>query len=115
MRTLRFLLLPLLAASLSACGILYTDVKAPRGWRTSTPSEVKSAPDDPTIQGESCATALMWLVAWGDSSYDKALKNALNGRDGIMYDVRSDLKVKAYVLGLYAKECTVLSGKMAKP
>jgi len=114
------LLLPLLAAATSACGILYTDAKVPRGWRTASPSEVKSSPDDPLVQGESCAHAVLWLVAWGDSSYDRALKDALQHapggpRDGIMYDVRSDLKVKAYVLGLYTKECTVLNGKLAKP
>jgi hypothetical protein len=115
MRTLRVLLVPLLAAALSACGLLFTDAKVPRGWRTSSPSEVKAAPDDPLVHGESCARSVLWLVAWGDSSYDKALKNALGTRDGIMYDVRSDLKVQAYVLGLYTKECTVLNGKLAKP
>jgi hypothetical protein len=111
----RVLVVPLLAAATSACGILYTDTKVPRGWRTAAPSEVKSAPDDPAVRGESCARSVLWLVAWGDSSYDKALKNALGGRDGIMYDVRSDLKVQAYLIGLYTKECTILTGRVAKP
>jgi hypothetical protein len=115
MKSLRVLLLPILAAATSACGILYTDVKVPRGWRTAAPSEVKSASDDPSVRSEACGRSVLWLVAWGDSSYDKALQNALGGRDGIMYDVRSDLKVQAYVLGLYTKQCTVLTGKVAKP
>jgi hypothetical protein len=115
MRTPRLLLLPIFAAALSACGLLYTDVKAPRGYRSATPSDVKAAPDDPTVKGESCSRSILWLVAWGDASYDKALKDALGTRDGIMYDVRSDLKVQGYLLGLYTKECTILSGKVAKP
>ena len=115
MRTSRLRLLPLLAASLSACGILYTDVKVPRGYRSATPSDVKTAPDDPTVTGRSCSRSLLWLVAWGDTSYDAALKDALKERDGILYDVRSDIKVNAYVLGLYTKTCTILTGKAAKP
>jgi hypothetical protein len=109
------MLLPLFAAALSACGLLYTDVKAPRGYRSATPSDVKTAPDDPMVKGESCSRSVMWLVAWGDASYDAALKDALKTRDGILYDVRSDLKVQGYLLGLYTKECTILSGKVAKP
>ncbi|MDE2143630.1 MAG: hypothetical protein KGJ84_14575 [Elusimicrobia bacterium] len=115
MRTLRFLSLPLLIAATSACGILYTDVKVPRGYRSATPADVKTSPDDPAATGQACSRSLLWLVAWGDTSYDRALKDALGPRDGILYDVRSDLKVNAYVLGLYTKTCTVLSGKLAKP
>jgi hypothetical protein len=108
-------LIAFLAAATSACGILYTDVKAPRGYRSATPSDVKTSPEDPSVTGQSCSRSVLWLVAWGDESYDAALKNALGSRDGILYDVRSDMKVSAYVLGLYTKVCTVLSGKVAKP
>jgi hypothetical protein len=111
----RLALIASLAAASSACGILYTDVKLPRGYRSSTPAEVKAAPDDPSVSGRSCSYSLLYLVAWGDTSYDKALKNALDGRDGILYDVRADLKVNAYMLGLYARACTILSGRVAKP
>ena len=104
-----------LAALLSSCGILYTDVKVPRGYRSATPADVKTAPDDPTVTGRSCSRSLLWLVAWGDTSYDAALKDALGTRDGILYDVRSDVKVNAYALGLYTKVCTILTGKAAKP
>ena len=115
MRTIRLLALPLMAAALSSCGLLYTDVKVPRGYRSATPSDVKSAPGDPTVTGRSCSHSVLWLVAWGDTSYNTALKNALGDKDGILYDVRSDVKVNAYVLGLYTKACTILTGKVAKP
>jgi hypothetical protein len=115
MKTFRALFLLTLAAVLSGCGILYTDVKLPRGYRSAAPSEVKSAPDDPLVSGSSCSRSALWLVAWGDSSYATAVHNALGTRDGIMYDVRSDMKANAYVLGLYTKVCTVVTGKVAKP
>src|ERR1035437_5428808 len=115
MRTARPFLIALLVGATSACGILYTDVKVPRGYRSATPADVKTSPDDPLVSGQSCSRSLLWLVAWGDTSYDAALKDALKSRDGIMYDVRSDLKVNAYVLGLYTKTCTILTGKVAKP
>ena len=115
MTTPRWFLIPLFAVATSACGILYTDVKVPRGYRSATPSDVKTAPDDPSVSGKACSRSLLWLVAWGDQSYNTALKDALKEHDGIMYDVRSDVKVQAYVLGLYTKVCTILSGKVAKP
>jgi hypothetical protein len=115
MRTLRLLLIPLIVAATSACGLLYTDVKVPRGYRSATPSDVKTAPDDPMVSGRSCARSLLWMVAWGDESYDTALKNALKDHDGIMYDVRSDVKLNLYLFGLYTKTCTILTGKVAKP
>jgi hypothetical protein len=115
MKTPRWLLVPILAAATSACGILYTDVKVPRGYRSATPSDVKTSSDDPKVSGRSCSYSVLWMVAWGDESYDSALKDALKEHDGIMYDVRSDVKVNAYALGLYTRVCTILSGKVAKP
>ncbi len=115
MRRLNVFFLALLALTLSSCGIFYTDIKVPRGYRTATPSEVKSAPDDPTVTGKSCNRSALFLFAWGDASYAAAVKDALGTRDGILYDVRADVKVDAYLLGIYAKWCTVLSGKVAKP
>jgi len=115
MRTLRLPLLAALAAATSACGLLYTDVKLPRGYRSATPAEVKAAPEDPLLNGRSCSYSLLYLVAWGDSSYASAVKDALGGKDAILYDVRADMRVNAYVLGLYTRACTVLTGKAAKP
>lgn len=115
MRHLRPLGLLLTVVTLSSCGLLYTDIKTPRGYRTATPAEVKSAPDDPTVTGQSCNRSAGFLVAWGDASYAAAVADALGTRDGILYDVRADVKVDAYVFGLYTKVCTALSGKVAKP
>ena len=44
-----------------------------------------------------------------------ASAGALGKRDGILYDVRADIKVNAYVLGLYTQACTMISGRVAKP
>jgi TRL-like protein family len=115
MRLLRFARLPLLAAALSACGILYTNVKLPRGYRSASPSDVKASSSDPLVTGRACERSALYLVAWGDSSYAAAVQDALKGRDGILYDVRSDMKADAYVLGLYTRVCTVLTGKVAQP
>ena len=114
MRHLRPLALLLAAASLSSCGLVYTDIKVPRGYRTSAPSEVKSAPDDPLVVGKSCNRSAVFLFAWGDASYAAAVKDALGTREGILYDVRADIKVDAYLLGIYAKWCTVVTGRVAK-
>ena len=107
--------LTLSAATFSSCGLIYTDIKVPRGYRTAAPSEVKSAPDDPTVIGKACNRSVVFLFAWGDASYAAAVVDALGARDGIMYDVRADVKVDAYLLGLYAKWCTVITGRLAKP
>lgn len=112
---MRHFFLVLAAASLASCGLIYTDVKVPRGYRTATPAEVKASPDDPTVTGRACNRSALFLVAWGDGSYAAAVKDALGPRDGILYDVRADIKVNAYVLGLYTQACTMISGRVAKP
>jgi hypothetical protein len=112
---MRHLLLALLALSASSCGLLYTDIKVPRGYRTATPAEVKASPDDPVVTGKSCNRSAVFLFAWGDASYAKAVADALGTRDGILYDVKADVKVDAYLLGIYAKWCTVVTGRVAKP
>lgn len=118
MKNLRSALLLVATAALSSCGLLYTDIKVPRGYRTAAPSEVKSASDDPVATGTACNRSALFLVAWGDASYAKAVKEAVtsSGRpDGIMYDLRADVKVDAYLLGIYTKVCTVVTGRVAKP
>ena len=104
-----------LCATLSGCGLLYTDIKVPRGYRTATPAEVKSAPEDPVVTGKACNQSAVFLFAWGDASYAAAVRDALGTRDGVLYDVRADVKVNAYLLGIYTKWCTVVTAKVAKP
>ena len=104
------------AATLSGCGILYTNVHTPRAYRTATPSEVKSTPQDEMASGKACAHSFLYLFAWGDGGYAAAARDALQGKpDSMLYDVKSDMHVQAYVLGLYTKVCTILTGKVAKP
>lgn len=108
------LLLALLAVSLSGC--LYADVRWPRAYRSATPSDVKAASADPVVSGISCNRSLLYLVAWGDAGYAAAVKAALKDHpEGLLYDVRSDLKVNSYVLGLYSRSCTVVTGRVARP
>ncbi len=110
------LLLPLLAAAaLSGCGILYTNIHSPLSYRSAAPSEVKGGPSDETASGKACNTSLLYLVAWGKAGYGTAVDKALGGRkDVILYDVKCDIQVNAVLLGLYAKICTKVTGKVAK-
>jgi hypothetical protein len=109
------MLLPLLAAAaLCGCGMLYTNIHAPRSYRSATPSEVKASPTDESVSGMACNMSLLYLVAWGDAGYAAAVKNALGGRDAILYDVKADMKVNNVLLGLYSKVCTRVTGKVAK-
>lgn len=101
------------AALLSGC--LYANVRAPRAYRSATPADVKSEPGDPLVAGEACGRMLLYLFAWGDTGYAAAAKAALkDDPEGVLYDVRVDQRVNSYVVGLYAKTCTVLSARVAK-
>ena len=103
----------LAATTLGGC--LYANVRVPRAYRSATPAEVKADPSDPTVSGEACTRAVLFLVAWGDAGYAAATKAALaSAPEGVLYDVRVDQKVNSYVLGLYAKTCTVVSARAAK-
>jgi hypothetical protein len=104
------------AGSLSGCGILYTDVKVPRAYRTAVPSEVKATPEDPAVTGRSCSRSVLYMVAWGDGGYAAAAKDALKDHPAsVLYDVKSDFHAFAVLLGLYTRSCTVLTAKAAKP
>ena len=107
--------LPLaLAVSLSGC--LYADVRWPRAYRSATPSDVKAAAADPVVSGMSCNKSLLFLVAWGDAGYAAAVKAALkDAPEGLLYDVRSDMKVNSYLIGLFSRSCTVVTGLVARP
>ncbi len=101
--------------SLMATGCLYTNVRAPRAYRSATPADVKASPTDPIVSGESCMTSVLFLVAWGNAGYAAAADKALKDHpDAILYDVRADQRVQS-ILGLYARSCTIVTGKAAKP
>jgi hypothetical protein len=112
----RLILMALAAVTVSGCGALYTDVRFPRAYRSATPSDVKATPSDESVVGEACYQSLLYLVAWGDASYAAAARNALGGHtDATLYDVKADQKATSFLVGLYSKVCTVLTGKVGHP
>jgi hypothetical protein len=106
--------LPFVLVLLSGC--VFSDIRAPRQYRSSTPSEIHTTPSDPTVEGRSCSQSFLYLVAFGDEGYAAAVRDALKEQPAgaIMYDVRSDIQVKAYVFGLYARVCTHITGRVGK-
>ena len=108
-------LLPVLAAVVMS-GCLYADVRWPRSYRSASPSDVKAAASDPVATGTSCNHAALYLVAWGNAGYAAAVKDALkDAPDAVLYDVKSDVKMKSYVFGLYSRSCTVVTGRIGRP
>lgn len=106
----------LLAATVSLSGCLYADVRWPRAYRSATPSDVKAVAADPIVSGMACNKSLLFLVAWGDAGYAAAVKAALKDQpEGLLYDVRSDMKVNSYLIGLYSRTCTVVTGRVGRP
>jgi hypothetical protein len=106
-------MLALASVAFLGCGLLYTNASAPHSYRSATPGDVKTASADETVTGTACARAVLYLFAWGDAGYAAAVRDALAGRAGaILYDVRTDLRVRAYVLGAYAESCTIVTGRM---
>jgi hypothetical protein len=107
----------LFAVALSGCGILYTNVRVPRAYRTAVPSDVHATPEDPVVAGRACAYSVLYLVAWGDSGYAAAARDALKSQPAgyLLYDVKTDVQASGVLLGLYARSCTHLTGRAAKP
>ena len=113
---MRILPFVLLSVFLSGCGLLYTNVKLPRAYRTAVPSEVKASPDDPVVQGRACLQSVLFLFAWGDGGYEAAAKDALKAYpDRMLYDVKTDVQARTILVGVYARNCTYLTGRAAKP
>ncbi len=108
-------LLAIASGALSGCGILYTNIRVPRAYRSATPADVKSSPSDPIVSGEACNTSILFLFAWGDAGYAAASGKALKDHpNAMLYDVKADMKALS-VLGLYTRTCTIVTGKAAQP
>jgi hypothetical protein len=104
----------LTSAFLTGCGILYTNIHEPYEYRSATPADVHADKTDPEVNGESCSRSLLYLVAWGDGGYAAATRHALSAYpQSTLYDAKADIKVESYILGLYTKTCTVITGKAA--
>ncbi len=105
-----------MAAALSGCGLLYTNVRLPRAYRSAAPSEVKGSSEDRIVHGEACNRSILYLIAWGDGGYAAATRAALKEEpNGLLYDVKADIHGTTILLGLYSRTCTVVTGKVAKP
>jgi len=101
---------------LSFTGCLYTNIHAPRAYRSATPADVKANTSDPTVSGRSCYRSALFLFAWGDAGYSAALADALSDKpNSVLYDVNTDTHVRSYVLGVYTRICTVVSGRVGRP
>jgi hypothetical protein len=112
----RLVLVALAAVTAMGCGALYTDIRVPRAYRSAAPSDVAATPSDATVVGEACYQSLFFLVAWGDASYAAAARHALGGHtDATLYDVKADQSATTYLVGLYSKVCTVLTGRVGRP
>jgi hypothetical protein len=106
----RWLSIGVMASLSSAC--LYTNINSPSSYRSATPIDVKAASLDPIVQGSGCIYSALYLVSWGDGGYAGATKKALkNDPTSILYDVKADLKVTSYILGLWTRACTIVSGR----
>jgi len=112
----RWLMLALILPGLNGCGLVYTNVRFPYSYRSATPVDVHASKNDPVATGEGCSTSVLYLAFWGDSGYAAATRKALeNYPDGTLYDVKADAKLKSYLLGLYTRACTTVTGKVARP
>ncbi len=98
----------------SGCGIIYTDVHVPRAYRSATPIDVQANSTDKVVNGESCSRSVLFLVAWGNAGYAEAVRDALKeeASGAILYDVQTDLKAQIYMIGLYTRTCTIVTGKV---
>jgi hypothetical protein len=103
----------LAAAVLAGCGLVYTDIRSPHAYRTATPSEVKTSPEDPVVEGQACDKAVLFLVAWGNSGYLAATQDALKDHpSGILYDVKTDMHATVLAFGAYTRVCTLVRGRV---
>ena len=106
----------LCAGLISGCGLIYTNIRLPYSYNAATPSDVHADKEDPMVTGRSCNQSAIYLFAWGNAGYAAAVQKALDPYPkSTLYDVKTDVKVDSYVLGLYTKSCTIVTGRVAKP
>jgi hypothetical protein len=101
------------AVTLTGCsaippvGVVFTSVGSPGHFATGETTN----PGGSVISGESCATSILGLAAFGDYSIDAALKAA--GAEGqTLKNVAVDGSTFS-ILGLYVKACTTVNAHVA--
>src|SRR6185437_2427505 len=101
---------------LEGCGLLYTNIRVPYSYNAATPSDVHADKEDPIVTGRSCNKSVLYLVAWGNAGYAAAVQKALDPYPkATLYDVKTDVKLDSYMLGLYTRTCTIVTGRATKP
>lgn len=96
-------------------GALYTNVRSPRAYRSATPGDIHALKTDPVVESKSCQRSLLYLISWGDNSYARAVENVIRETpDAVLYDVQIDSRVRSILLGLYADNCTFLTGRLSR-
>ena len=94
-------------ATIGPIGGIFSSFRAPGAFQTGETTN----PGGSAISGESCATSILSLVAFGDYSIDSALKAA--GAEGKTHkNVDVDGSVFS-ILGLYGKYCTTVNAYVA--
>lgn len=83
-------------------GSLYTGTTVPHGMDR---NEISGQAKTGDKMGESCATGVLGIAAWGDASVDAAKKA------GGISDVHSVEFRNMSILGIYAQGCTEVHGK----
>ncbi len=84
-------------------GVFYTGVK---GVGPATQAEVTDGVRPGPKQGQTCASGVLGLAAWGDMSIDTAKKTGgITRVDTVDYSQMSILGV------VYTKHCTVITGE----
>src|SRR6266850_966520 len=107
-RVVKYIGIGLSAFFLNGCGLLYTNIRVPYSYNAATPADVHADKEDPTAIGQSCTRSVLYLVAWGDAGYATAVRKALESYPkSTFYDVKMDVKVSSYLIGLYTKSCTI--------
>ncbi len=110
----RLALLGAAAAVLGGC--LYSNISSPYAYRSASPIDIKNAADgDPVVQGSACNHSVLWLVAWGHGGYIGATRDALKQHpQGVLYDVKTDIKVQSVLLGVWTRQCTIVTGRLGR-
>jgi hypothetical protein len=107
--------LALFVASSLLSGCIYANVNTPLSYRWATRAEVGGGQLSSTeATGESCASVILGLVAWGDAGYNAAVESAkASSGASLLADVRADASL-FNVLFVYQRACTRVVGKVVK-
>ncbi len=108
-------LLALGAAFAGGCGELYTNAVDPYSYRAETPADLHAEPSDPTVHTRACEYYLLYLFNWGNSGYAAVMRGAVKDRRRYMvYDPKFDESYQSLLLGLYVRQCTLMTARVGR-